>query len=44
VSPQDFDVVSAVANLIDAWCERREFGALARLLPAWIGNNGLTDG
>lgn len=44
MSPQEFDVVSGVASLIDAWCERRELGALARLLPAWIGNNGLTDG
>lgn len=33
-----------VAGLIEAWCERRQLHALARLLPAWIGNNGLTDG
>jgi hypothetical protein len=30
--------------LISGWCDRREFGALAYTLPAWIGNNGLTDG
>jgi hypothetical protein len=30
--------------LVDRWCERRELAALARLLPAWIANNGLTDG
>jgi len=26
------------------WCDRRDYTALAYVLPAWIGNNGLTDG
>jgi hypothetical protein len=30
--------------LVDAWCERRELRGLGYLLPAWLGNNGLTDG
>jgi|GEM_PF-5035305 hypothetical protein len=30
--------------LIDVWCERRNYKPLALILPAWIGNNGLTDG
>lgn len=33
-----------IRSLVDAWCERREYGALARILPAWLNNNGLTDG
>ena len=33
-----------LARLIDGWCERRELGALAVLLPAYTSNNGLTDG
>jgi len=33
-----------LAALIEAWCERRELGALAGLLPAYLRNNGLTDG
>jgi hypothetical protein len=36
-----FDVVD---RLIDHWCERREYGALATLLPAYTAFNGLTDG
>lgn len=31
-------------SLIERWCDRREYRALAEVLPAWIGNNGLTDG
>lgn len=38
------DVLTDVSTLIDAWCDRRELRALARLLPAWLANNGLTDG
>ena len=30
--------------LVDRWCERRDLGALATLLPAYLSNNGLTDG
>ncbi|MCU0713236.1 MAG: hypothetical protein MUC43_14340 [Pirellula sp.] len=33
-----------IAPLIDAWCGRRELKALSCLLPAWISNNGMTDG
>jgi hypothetical protein len=33
-----------IAKLIDIWCERRELKALATVLPAWLSNNGLTDG
>jgi hypothetical protein len=33
-----------IKSLIDAWCDRREYGALSSLLTAWIANNGLTDG
>lgn len=33
-----------IKELVDRWCERRELTALAHLLPAWLGNNGLTDG
>ena len=33
-----------VSALVDAWCDRRELGALSRVLPAFTGNNGLTDG
>ena len=33
-----------ISKLIEAWCDRREYGALASVLPAWISNNGLTDG
>jgi hypothetical protein len=38
------DVLLEVSGLIDAWCDRRELELLARLLPAWVSNNGLTDG
>jgi hypothetical protein len=38
------DVLTDVSALIDAWCDRRELLPLARLLPAWLANNGLTDG
>jgi hypothetical protein len=38
------DPNSAIRELVDRWCERRELWALATLLPAWLGNNGLTDG
>ena len=30
--------------LIDSWCDRRELGALANVLPAFLANNRLTDG
>lgn len=37
-------VNAEIAALVDRWCERRELGALASVLPAWLSNNGLTDG
>jgi hypothetical protein len=33
-----------IRQLVDAWCERREYGALAGILTPWLANNGLTDG
>jgi hypothetical protein len=44
VGVADNDVLADVSGLIDAWCDRRELRALARLLPAWLANDGLTDG
>ncbi len=38
------DLIRDVSRLIDAWCDRRELRGLAGLLPAWLSNNGLTDG
>jgi hypothetical protein len=33
-----------IQSLVDSWCDRREYAALTYVLPAWTGNNGLTDG
>jgi hypothetical protein len=33
-----------VQQLIELWCNRREYVPLAIVLPAWTSNNGLTDG
>ena len=44
VSTGSSDVTLEVSGLIDAWCDRRELDLLARLLPAWVSNNGLIDG
>lgn len=38
------DVNPEIRQLVERWCDRRELGALASLLPAWLANNGLTDG
>ena len=38
------DPNTEIRSLIDRWCDRKELRALARLLPAWLANNGLTDG
>ncbi len=35
---------ATLKTLIDAWCDRRELSPLARLLPAYVAFNGLTDG
>lgn len=40
----DIDPNEEIRVLVERWCDRREYGALANLLPAWLGNNGLTDG
>jgi hypothetical protein len=34
----------ALKNLIDAWCDRRAIRPLAKILGAYLGFNGLTDG
>jgi hypothetical protein len=33
-----------IGLLVERWCQRRDLHALAGILPAWLGNNGLTDG
>ena len=38
------DPNEAIQALVEAWCDRREYWALACVLPAWTANNGLTDG
>jgi len=30
--------------LIDRWCDERKLDALSRILPGFLGFNGLTDG
>ena len=37
-------VYGPLAELVDAWCERKDLGPLSTLLPAYTSNNGLTDG
>jgi hypothetical protein len=44
MADDDCDVLTEVSNLIDAWCDRRALLPLARLLPAWLANNRMTDG
>jgi hypothetical protein len=34
----------ALRGLIDKWCDERRLKGLARLLPGYLGFNGLTDG
>jgi len=45
-SPQalEEDPLSRLRGLIDRWCERRALGPLARVLPAWLANDGLAAG
>jgi hypothetical protein len=38
------DVPQELQRLIDDWCDRREYRALSIVLPAWLANDGLTDG
>jgi hypothetical protein len=40
----DHPINAAIESLIDEWCERRDLRPLATVLPAYTGNNGLTDG
>ena len=35
---------ASMKGLIDGWCDRRALAPLARLLPAYLAFNGLTDG
>ena len=41
-SNQEF--MTALRTLIDRWCDERKLGALSRILPGYLGFNGLTDG
>jgi len=41
-SPEEFS--PALLRLIDRWCDQRRLPALARLLPGYVGFNGLSDG
>ena len=34
---------ASMKSLIDGWCDRRALAPLARLLPAYLAFNGLTD-
>jgi hypothetical protein len=38
-SPRD-----EVRRLLERWCDRREYRALATVLPAWCENDSLGDG
>lgn len=42
VDPEDA-VHGRLSRLVDQWCERRDLRALARILPAYTANVGLTD-
>jgi hypothetical protein len=41
---EEHPVNGPLSRLVDAWCERRDLHSLARVLPAYIWNFGLTDG
>ncbi len=34
---------TALRTLIDRWCDERRLNALLRILPGYLGFNGLTD-
>ena len=38
------EINDSLRLLVHSWCDRRELGALANVLPAFLANNGLTDG
>ena len=41
---EEHPVYGPLSRLVDVWCERRDLGHLAALLPAYVYNFGLTDG
>lgn len=41
-SNEEFGAV--LRMLVERWCDERRLNALARILPAYLGFNGLTDG
>ncbi len=41
--PQSRDPKKPLRELIHRWCDREELKPLSLLLPAWVGNFGLTD-
>jgi hypothetical protein len=41
---EEHPVYGPLSRMVDAWCERRDLGHLAALLPAYVYNFGLTDG
>jgi hypothetical protein len=38
------DPNDTIRRLVERWCERKHYWPLALILPAWLSNNGLTDG
>jgi len=38
------EFVAVLRMLIERWCDERRLDALARILPAYLAFNGLTDG
>lgn len=38
------DPNDTIRSLVESWCDRREYSALSIVLPAWLANNGLTNG
>ena len=38
------DFLASLRDLIDAWCDRRCLKALLRVLPGYLGFNGMNDG
>jgi len=41
---EEHPVYGPLGRLVDRWCERRDLGHLAAVLPAYVYNFGLTDG
>jgi hypothetical protein len=38
------ELLAALRALIDRWCDRRSLRALHRVLPGYLGLNGMNDG